>query len=75
MTDDDEFNTRKEVVQTERGYSLEISHQRGTDVRDQDEVAITWHFDQRPMQQAVSDAVNDVTEAMGDLRNANRPRD
>lgn len=73
MSESDDYDTREQVVQTERGFTLEISHKRGTDVRDQDEVSATWKLESRPRPQACSDLAADVRRTMSDLREANQP--
>lgn len=70
---DDEFDRREEIVQTERGFTIDVSHKRGTDVRDQDEVSATWNMEHKPPENAFTELVHNLESTMERLRDANRP--
>lgn len=68
MTDENDYDRREKVVETERGFEVEISHRRGTDTRDDDTVRMTWKMEQKPPQDAFMDLTRDVKATMGQLR-------
>jgi hypothetical protein len=69
----DEFDTREKIVQTTQGFQLSIMHQRGTGVRDQDEISVTWDLEHRPTNADIRDLSKTVEREMEVLRDANRP--
>jgi len=75
MSDDEEFDHREEVVQTERGFTLSINHKRGTAVRDEDTVNVDWKLDRLPPEDALAGLAQDVVETMESLRKANEVDD
>jgi len=50
---DDNSSVDKQVVSTERGYEITLHSQRGTAVRDQDEVTTSFKADGRPPDSAI----------------------
>jgi len=49
----DSSSVDKKVVSTERGYEITLHSQRGTAVRDQDEVTTSYKADGRPPDSAI----------------------
>lgn len=72
MTDgSDEYDRREQVVETERGFEIKISHRRGTDTRDDDTVTATWKMEQKPPRAVLTDLTSDVRSTMAALRGEN----
>jgi len=68
---DDNSSVDKKVVNTERGYEITLHTQRGTGVRDQDEVTTSYKADGRPPDSAIHELLTKHKYCLETVRQCN----
>lgn len=68
MSEENDYDRKEKVVQTEQSFSVSVKQTRGTDVRDQDEVDMSWKMERKPPREALDDLASDIIAVMSRLR-------
>jgi len=67
----DSDSVDKKVVNTERGYEITLHSQRGTGVRDQDEVTTSYKADGRPPDSVIHELLTKHKYCLETVRQCN----